>query len=189
MSLKQFLIFLLKKIEFEEWSKSEIIRQNDKTINNKIGEFHQEILGKVDGWVDLGIGDETEADLKKEDNSIFIELKNKYNTMNSSSTKVCREKLENVIEKYPNATAYWAYIVSKDYKSEEAIWEYHGIKNEKIRRISGDKLYELITGDSNSMKKVFEAIPKAIVNILGEDYKISKKDEKILAEYADYIFK
>ena len=98
-------------------------RQQDKTINNKIGEFHQELLGKVDGWMDLGIGDETEIDLKKEDNTVFIELKNKYNTMNSSSEKTCREKLEKVIEKYPDATVYWAYVISKNYKSEDRIWK------------------------------------------------------------------
>ena len=78
---------------------TELLRQSDKTINTKIGEFHQELLSKVNGWVDLGIGDETEVDLKKEDNSIFIELKNKYNTVNSSSTKTCREKLENILER------------------------------------------------------------------------------------------
>lgn len=73
----------VNQISFDEWLKFELTRQQDKTINNKIGEFHQELLGKVDGWIDLGIGDETEIDLKKEDNAVFIELKNKYNTMNS----------------------------------------------------------------------------------------------------------
>lgn len=82
----------VNQINFDEWLKFELTRQQDKTINNKIGEFHQELLGKVDGWVDLGIGDETEIDLKKEDNTVFVELKNKYNTMNSSSEKTCREK-------------------------------------------------------------------------------------------------
>ena len=87
----------VNQISFDEWSKIELTRQQDKTINNKIGEFHQELLGKVNGWADLGVGDETEIDLKKEDNTVFIELKNKYNTMNSSSEKTCREKLEKVI--------------------------------------------------------------------------------------------
>ena len=77
----------VNQINFDEWLKFELTRQQDKTINNKIGEFHQELLGKVDGWVDLGMGDETEIDLKKEDNTVFVELKNKYNTMNSSSEK------------------------------------------------------------------------------------------------------
>ena len=179
----------VNQVGFDEWANFELIRQSDKTINNKIGEFHQELLGKVDGWVDLGVGDETEIDLKKEDNTVFIELKNKYNTMNSSSTKTCREKLENVIEKYPNATAYWAYVINKEYKSEDNVWKYQQREDERIRRISGDKLYEMITGDSKALEKVFEAIPRAIVDLLGDDYKLLPYDEKVMEEYKQYIFK
>ena len=179
----------VNQTDFKQWSKLEITRQNDKTINNKIGEFHQILLGKVDGWVDLGIGDETEIDLKKEDNTIFIELKNKYNTMNSSSTKTCREKLENVLEMYPNAIVYWAYVISKDYKSEERVWVYHQREDERIRRISGDKLYEMITGDPDALQKTFNAIPIAIMDIKGKDYELTLENKKILEEYNNFIFK
>lgn len=179
----------VNQISFDEWSKIELTRQQDKTINNKIGEFHQELLGKVDGWVDLGIGDETEIDLKKEDNTVFVELKNKYNTMNSSSEKTCREKLENVIEKYPDATAYWAYVISKNYKSECRVWKYQQREDERIRRISGDRLYAMVTGDSKALQKTFNAIPKAIVEILGEDYKLTEEDEELQIECNNIIFK
>lgn len=179
----------VNQISFEEWSKFELTRQQDKTINNKIGEFHQELLGKIDGWVDLGVGDETEIDLKKADNTVFVELKNKYNTMNSSSTKTCREKLENVIEKYPNATAYWAYVINKDYKSENRVWEYQSRKDERIRRISGDKLYELVTGDPKALEKTMNAIPKAIVELKGKSYELTDEDEKTFNEYKTYIFR
>lgn len=179
----------VNQISFDEWSKIELTRQQDKTINNKIGEFHQELLGKVNGWVDLGVGDETEIDLKKEDNTVFIELKNKYNTMNSSSEKTCREKLEKVIEKYPDATAYWAYVISKNYKSECRVWKYQQREDERIKRISGDRLYAMITGDSQALEKTFDAIPKAIVEILSEDYRLSKDDEKLKMEYNNIIFK
>ena len=179
----------VNQISFDEWLKFELTRQQDKTINNKIGEFHQELLGKVDGWVDLGIGDETEIDLKKEDNTVFIELKNKYNTMNSSSEKTCREKLEKVIEKYPDATAYWAYVISKNYKSEDRIWKYQQREDERIRRISGDRLYTMVTGDPKALEKTFNAIPKAIVEILGEEYKLTEEDEELQVEYNNIIFK
>lgn len=179
----------VNQISFDEWLKFELTRQQDKTINNKIGEFHQELLGKVDGWMDLGIGDETEIDLKKEDNTVFIELKNKYNTMNSSSEKTCREKLEKVIEKYPDATVYWAYVISKNYKSEDRIWKYQQREDERIKRISGDRLYAMVTGDPKALEKTFNAIPKAIVNILGEEYKLTEEDEKLQLEYNNIIFK
>lgn len=187
-AIKTIFDVTVKQIGFDGWANKELERQQDKTINNKIGEFHQELLGKVDGWVDLGIGDETEIDLKKDDNTVFIELKNKHNTMNSSSTKTCREKLENVIGQYPNATAYWAYIISRKYKSENRVWKYQGRENEKIRRISGDLLYEMITGDPNALEKVYEAIPKAVVDLLGEDYKLLPYDEKLMKEFQEFIY-
>lgn len=187
-AIKTIFDITVKQIGFDGWANKEMERQQDKTINNKIGEFHQELLGKVEGWVDLGVGDETEIDLKKEDNTVFIELKNKHNTMNSSSTKTCREKLENVIEQYPDATAYWAYIISRKYRSENRVWKYQGREDEKIRRISGDLLYEMITGDSNALEKVYEAIPKAIVDLLGEDYKLLSYDEKLMKEFQEFIY-
>jgi len=187
-AIKTIFDITVKQIGFDGWANKEMERQQDKTINNKIGEFHQELLGKVEGWVDLGVGDETEIDLKKEDNTVFIELKNKHNTMNSSSTKTCREKLENVIEQYHDATAYWAYIISRKYRSENRVWKYQGREDEKIRRISGDLLYEMITGDSNALEKVYEAIPKAIVDLLGEDYKLLPYDEKLMKEFQEFIY-
>lgn len=187
-AIKTIFDITVKQIGFDGWANKEMERQQDKTINNKIGEFHQELLGKVEGWVDLGVGDETEIDLKKEDNTVFIELKNKHNTMNSSSTKTCREKLENVIEQYPDATAYWAYIISRKYRSENRVWKYQGREDEKIRRISGDLLYEMITGDSNALEKVYESIPKAIVDLLGEDYKLLPYDEKLMKEFQEFIY-
>ncbi|MBE6489911.1 MAG: Eco47II family restriction endonuclease [Methanobrevibacter sp.] len=187
-AIKTIFDVSVKQIGFDGWANKEMERQQDKTINNKIGEFHQELLGKVDGWVDLGVGDETEIDLKKEDNTVFIELKNKHNTMNSSSTKTCREKLENVVVQYPNATAYWAYIISKKYKSENRVWRYQGREDEKIRRISGDLLYEMITGYPNALETVYEAIPKAVVDLLGEDYKLLPYDEKLMNEFKEFIY-
>lgn len=187
-AIKTIFDVTVKQIGFDDWANKEMERQQDKTINNKIGEFHQELLGKVDGWVDLGIGDETEIDLKKEDNTIFIELKNKHNTMNSSSTKTCREKLENVVNRYPNATAYWAYIISRKYKSENRVWKYQGRENEKIRRISGDLLYEMITGEPNALEMVYEAIPQAIVDLLGEEYKLLPYDENLMLKFKEFIY-
>jgi len=109
--------------------------------------------------------------------------------MNSSSTKTCREKLEKVIEKYPNATAYWAYVINKDYKSENRVWAYQNRKDERIRRISGDKLYELVTGDPKALEKTMDAIPKAIVELKGKSYELTEDDEKTFNEYKTYIFR
>ena len=171
------------QFDLDAWKHFEIIRQNDKSINNKIGEFHQNLLGCVEGWIDLGRGDETGVDLKNEDETIFIELKNKHNTMNASSSKTCRENLENILKKYPNATVYWAVIIDKNYISEDIPWEYKGNMSDQIRKISGDKLYALVTGKEDAYEQLFSAISSAINDILDADYYLSYLDHEKIEEF------
>jgi len=129
----------------EDWLKVENARQIDKKVNNKIGEFHQKLLGKIAGWEDLGIGDLTGLDIKKSDNSIFIELKNKENTVNSSSMAKLFDKLDNGLKKYPNATFYWGFVYSKKGDSGEKVWKYLGKENPKIKLVWGKKLYQFLS--------------------------------------------
>ena len=88
----------MNDISFEEWVKAETIRQNGKSVENKMGEFHQRLLGRVEGWQDLGTGDNSHVDLKNDEGTIYIELKNKYNTINSGSGKTVRENLEKIVQ-------------------------------------------------------------------------------------------
>ena len=89
---------------------------------------------------------------------------------------------------YPDATAYWAYIISRKHKSENLVWKYQGREDERIRRISGDLLYEMITGDPDALEKVYEAIPKAIADLLGEDYELLPYDKKLMEEFREFIY-
>jgi len=49
----------------DDWLEREAQRQAQRSWINQIGYFHQEVLGSVNGWSDLGTGDETELDIKK----------------------------------------------------------------------------------------------------------------------------
>lgn len=46
----------------------------------------------------------------------------------------------------------------------------------------------MITGYPNALEKVYEAIPKAIVDLLGEDYKLLPYDEKLMKEFQEFIY-
>lgn len=176
--------------DLNEWKDYEIPRQHDKTASNRVGAFHQNILGHVEGWENLKRGHPTKMDLKKEDNSIFIELKNKYNTLNSSSSENTRNKLEKLANEYPNAKIYWAYIVSNKYESFDRVWEYpnHEI-NENIRNIAGENVYTLVTGDKTAFKQVFNAIPRAINDVKGKDHCLNQDDQRIFDEFINIVFK
>jgi len=67
----------------EQLINKEIERQVDRTIVNAIGTFHERILAGVTNFekVDAGI------DIKSKDDKIFIELKNKHNTVKGEDSK------------------------------------------------------------------------------------------------------
>ena len=89
-----------KNVYNESWSelvKSEIFRQRDKSNNNSIGYFHQRMFqyisgcrvpdnGKEGGW-DVIYENSNGIILPEGDivHTIYVEMKNKHNTMNSAS--------------------------------------------------------------------------------------------------------
>ncbi len=178
-----------QNIDIEEWIRNEKVRQADKTLNNRIGEFHQMLLGGVKDWINLGIGDETKVDLKKTDNSIFIELKNKFNTVNSDSLDKVRDKLEKNLGKYPKSIGYWAYILDKNGKSIDEVWTRNGKSDPRLRRISGVRVYELVTKDPKALFKVWTALPVAIEDTLRKENLIGKDDSRKLIEFFQSAYK
>ena len=75
----------LKGVSADEWMTLELARQNQKSLQNAIGTFHQRLLGSVDGWEDQAAGGS--VDLRNDARTVIAEVKNKYNTMNSSSSE------------------------------------------------------------------------------------------------------
>ena len=77
---------------WEEIIKSEIFRQRDKSNNNSIGYFHQNIFRYIDGCTVPRSGWDVVFKKKGGINldgdkvgTLYVEMKNKHNTMNSSS--------------------------------------------------------------------------------------------------------
>jgi len=185
------MLFDIQKdgISFDEWKAKETKRQLDKTVNNTVGEFHQNLLGKVDGWTNLGTGDDSHLDLKKDDDTVFIELKNKFNTVNDASLRTVRNHLEDAIANHSNATAYWAFIVTQNGKSKERSWTYGRVNNPRIKVITGTKIYELITGDPGALEKVWKALPDAISEVCELDCNMTDGDKTTLREWFLGAFK
>ena len=97
-------------IKEEELIEAEILRQIDKTINNSIGTFHEQILGGINGYE---IGNLSGFDIKAIDNTLFADIKNKHNTMNSSSAEALFQKLARYADDYKIAKCYWVQILAK----------------------------------------------------------------------------
>ncbi len=148
----------------EEIVESEIIRQIDKSNTNHIGYFHQNIFRYFDGWTvpDKGF------DVICEAQHIFVEMKNKHNTMNSASGQKTYIKMQNKILRNDQATCYLVEVIAKH--SQDITWKIsldgEQVCNKNIRRISMDKFYQLVTGDEYAFKKLCDALPQVIDDVI-----------------------
>jgi hypothetical protein len=144
---------------------SEIIRQIDKSNTNHIGYFHQNIFNYIgDGWIVPDQG----YDIVNEDKKIFVEMKNKHNTMNSSSSQKTYARMQNTLLQDSEAKCYLVEVIAKH--SQNIIWtvSMDGIRmsHENIRRVSIDKFYEIVTGEAEAFKNLCEKLPMVIEDVI-----------------------
>ena len=105
-------------------------------ISQKIGIFHQNIMGAFDGWKSIEHG--KGVDVFSEDGNTVIEVKNKYNTMNHDSKKSVMEKLKKFVS--DGKTAILCIINVKNNKSPR----YPEAGDIQIK--SGKEMYKILSG-------------------------------------------
>lgn len=144
---------------------SEILRQIDKSINNSIGTFHEEILGGIEGFQK---GNLSGFDIKADDNTLFADIKNKHNTMNSSAAESLFQKLAKYADTYKSAKCYWVQILAKSSFKEKWFSEINGkeYSHSRVYKISGDQFYALLTKNETAFFDLYKALPRAIEDFL-----------------------
>ena len=143
----------------------EIMRQIDKSNTNHIGYFHQNIFKYFgNGWSVPKEG----FDIVNENLKIFVEMKNKHNTMNSSSSQKTYMNMQNKILKEPNAKCFLVEVIAKN--SQNIFWSVslngQSISDDRIRRVSIDKFYEIVTGEKEAFKNLCEQLPIVIDDVI-----------------------
>jgi len=149
----------------EEIIETESIRQIDKSNTNHIGYFHQNIFKYLgQDWQVPNEG----YDVINEHKSIFVEMKNKHNTMNSSSAKNTYIKMQNEILGNDEAVCYLVEVIAKN--SQDIIWKIslngRKMSHKNIRRISIDKFYQLVTGVEHAFKELCQTLPIVIDDVI-----------------------
>lgn len=160
---------------WEEIIRSEIFRQRDKANNNSIGYFHQNIFKYFKGceipktgW-DIIFKKSSEIDIDGEKVSkIYVEMKNKHNTMNSSASAKTFMKMQGQLLRENDCACFLVEVIAK--KSQNIVWNISldGQKEQhkRIRRVSIDKFYEIVTGEADSFYKMCMALPETIKELL-----------------------
>lgn len=171
---------------FEEIIKLEIHRQRDKTNTNIIGYFHQNMFKYIkncivpkEGW---------DIIFKSEEKTYYVEMKNKHNTMNSSSAGKTFMKMQNHLlnaaDKEKSVCAL-VEIIAK--KSQNIPWTITLDKtkqqpNEQLRRISIDKFYEIVTGEKTAFSMICEQLPITINKVISNNTKLKVEKDTVVEE-------
>ena len=165
--------YKIYKKSIEEVVELEVIRQMDKSNSNHIGYFQQNIFNylydknkKITNWKVPKQG----FDIVNEKENIFVEMKNKHNTMNSKSSTSTYIMMQNQILNNDKATCMLVEIISKS--SQDTEWSIsinnNKMSHKKIRRVSIDKFYELVTGEKEAFRQLMEILPKVIDDVIEE---------------------
>ena len=127
----------------ESNKKSLEIAFKQRQMQMKEGEIAETILGNFQGWTKLKRGDISGMDIKKNDNSIIIEVKNKHNTVKGSDIK---KSLYPTLAKYknrhPETRVIWGIINEKP--GTLNLSSIITFNNVKIERIQGIELFKIV---------------------------------------------
>jgi hypothetical protein len=159
----------------EKIIEDEIIRQIDKSNTNHIGYFHQNIFRYIgDGWEVPEKG----FDLIHKKKKIFVEMKNKHNTMNSSSAQKTYIMMQNEILKGADITCMLVEVIAKN--SQNVPWKIsinsQQFNHNNIRRVSIDKFYALVTKEQNAFKNLCEVLPLVLDDVMSNQVDESIKN-------------
>lgn len=155
---------------------TECLRQIDKTNNNRIGYFHQNVFKYAGGgWEVPENGDKGGFDVVNEKLHIFVEMKNKHNTMNAASSSDTYVKMQNKILHDDKATCMLVETIAK--QSQNVTWALSVNENgrkqhyshERIRRVSIDKFYEIVFKDKTAFCKLCRALPDILDDVTSND--------------------
>lgn len=180
------------RTSWEEIVNNEIFRQRDKSNNNDIGYFHQNIFSFFKGcevpqagW-DVIYRNPDGITMPDGDvvHTIYVEMKNKHNTMNSASSAKTYIKMQNQILEDDDCACLLVEAIAK--RSQNIKWatkvDGKNVQHRLIRRVSMDQFYTILTGDENAFYKMCMALPSVIDSVVNEEGSVAVPHDTVIYE-------
>lgn len=177
---------------WEDIIRNEIFRQRDKSNNNDIGYFHQKLFSYVEncevpdeGW-DIVYNPRKQILLPDGDavSKVYVELKNKHNTMNSASAGKTYIKMQHQLLEDDDCACFLVEAIAK--KSQNISWsttvDKKSVQHKRIRRVSIDQFYDLVTGQKDAFYKMCMTLPKVIEKVVLESEDIRVPYDTVMQE-------
>src|SRR5690554_1573602 len=143
-------------INEDDLIQSEILRQIDKSINNSIGTFHEQILGGIKGYE---IGNLSGFDIKANDDSLFAIFG--ASDLSKNISDAVFEKLANAARVFLKAKLY--YVLLDDDSNTNEKWvighEEYSVSQKRVFKISLKQFYAEATKQQNAYEQLCEKLP------------------------------
>lgn len=157
----------LFKKTVEEIIELEIHRQRDKSNTNAIGYFHQYMFKYISNC-EVPLHGFDVIFTHSDGHKIYIEMKNKHNTMNSSSAQKTYIGMQNQILKTPQDQCFLVEVlapISRDIEWSCSV-NARRMSDKRIRRVSIDKFYSLVTGIDDAFYQICRQLPITIDKLI-----------------------
>lgn len=180
------------RTSWEEAVNNEIFRQRDKSNNNDIGYFHQNIFSYFKGcevpqagW-DVIYKNPDGIQMPDGDivHTLYVEMKNKHNTMNSASSAKTYIKMQGQILEDDDCACLLVEAIAK--KSQNIKWattiDGKNMQHRLIRRVSMDQFYAILTGEEDTFYKMCMALPGVINAVVNEEESVPVPQDTVIDE-------
>lgn len=177
---------------WEEIVNNEIFRQRDKSNNNDIGYFHQNIFSYFKGCEVPQAGWDViyknPDGIKMPDgdvvHTLYVEMKNKHNTMNSASSAKTYIKMQGQILEDDDCACFLVEAIAK--KSQNIKWttkvDGKNVQHRLIRRVSMDQFYAILTGEEDAFYRMCMVLPEIINSVVNEEGSVSVPRDTVVQE-------
>lgn len=180
------------KTSWEEMVNNEIFRQRDKSNNNDIGYFHQNMFSYFKGCEvpDTGwdvIYKNPEGIIMPDGDvvhTIYVEMKNKHNTMNSASSAKTYIKMQSQILDDDDCACLLVEAIAKHSQNVKWTTKVDGknVQHRLIRRVSMDQFYALITGEEKAFYNMCMKLPIMIDKVVNEGENVNVPHDTVIQE-------
>ncbi len=185
-----------KAVFGEDWETliaSEIFRQRDKSNTNEIGYFHQKIFSYVrncqvpkTGWDVIVDTPGYELPDKSVVKRIYVEMKNKHNTMNSASSAKTYMKMQGQLLRDDKCVCFLVEVIAK--QSQDITWtttvDGQKVEHNRIRRVSIDQFYEIVTGHKTAFYDMCLVLPDVVEQVIAEQSDIEQPVDIVYEQLA-----
>lgn len=180
------------RTSWEEIVNNEIFRQRDKSNNNDIGYFHQNIFSYFNGcevpqagW-DVIYKNPNGIQMPEGDivHTLYVEMKNKHNTMNSASSAKTYIKMQGQILEDDDCACLLVEAIAK--KSQNIKWttkvDGKNVQHRLIRRVSMDQFYAILTGEDHAFYKMCMMLPQTIKEVVNEESGVKVPHDTVIED-------